>query len=230
MPLWGLLIEALTVSYLRSDFDDCESESNQDEGDANIFWRCAFLFQDDDAERHADRQAKLAEDLHIGDVRHEIHREEHENVSDGDDDTCDGRAPLALRDDFLRVRADGRRERDDGPQHGCQNDTADGVDRHGADVWLDLWDEFRDDLLGLTVKDRISRCAAGDKQDEQHLLPQVVLDAEVGEFVQWHAEAADEYGEHADDGRRRQRFAPTKNLRDDDDKQNGQGALDGIGR
>ncbi len=168
--------------------------------------------------------------MNVRDIRHEIHRVEHENVGDGDDDARDGRAPLALRDDFAGVGAEGRREGDDRPEDRRQDDAADGIDRHGADVRLDLWDELRDDLLGLAVENRVSCCAAGYKQDEQHLLSQVVLDAEVGELVQRHAEAADENSEHADDGRRRQRFAPTENLRDDDDEQNGQGALDGIGR
>jgi len=168
--------------------------------------------------------------LHVGDVRYEIHRVEHENIGDGDNDARDGRAPLALRDDFSGVGAEGRRERDDGPEDGRQDNAADGVDRHGTDIRFDMRDEFRDDFLGLVVKDRVSRCAAGDKQDEQHLLPHVVLDAEVGEFVQRHAEAADEDGEHADDRRRRKRLAPSKNFRDDDNEQDGQGTLDGIGR
>ena len=137
--------------FCSSEFDDRESESNQDQRDADVFRRRAFLFQDDDAERHADGQAKLSKYLNIRDIRHEIHREEHENVSDGDDDARDGRAPLALRDDFAGVGAEGRCEGDDRPEDCRQDDAADGVDRHGADVRLDLRDELRDDFLSLAV-------------------------------------------------------------------------------
>ena len=137
---------------------------------------------------------------------------------------------MALRDDFTSVGAEGRREGDDRPEDRRQDDATDGVDCHGADVRLDLRDEFRDDFLGLAVENRVSSRAAGDQQDEQHFLAQIVLDAEVRELVQRHAEAADEDGEHADDGRRRERFAPAEELGNDDDKKDGQGALDGIGR
>ena len=137
---------------------------------------------------------------------------------------------MALRDDFAGVGAEGRRKGDDRPEDRRQDDAADGINRHGADVRLDLRHKFRDDLLRLAVENRVSCRAAGDQQDEQHLLSQIVLDAEVRELVQRHAETADEDGEHADDGRRRERFAPAEELGNDTDKKDGEGALDGIGR
>ena len=145
-----------------SELYDREGESDQNKSDSDEFRRGAFFLQDDDAERHADGQTQLAEDLHVGDIRHEIHRIEHENVSDGNDDTCDKRAPLALRDDFAGIGAEGRREGDDRPKNRREDDATDGIDCHGADVRLNLRDEFSDNLLRLIVKDCVSCCSAGD--------------------------------------------------------------------